>query len=79
LSVKNSGDGRPFSAADALQAAVSPEYLVRNATLADGGCRCIRVAPYSMRSMDPLDPRFIRQAGDLGRCQSVPRLRFASR
>ena len=79
LSVKGSGDGRPFSAADALQAAVSPEYLVRNATLGDGGCRCIRVAPYPMRSMDPLDPKFIHQAGDLGRCRSVPELRFASR
>ena len=78
LSVKGSADGQPINAEEALQAAVSPEYLVRNATLADGGCRCIRVAPYATRSMDPLDPRFISQAGDLGRCRSVAKLRFAT-
>lgn len=77
LTVKGSADGAPMTAGEILQAAVSPEYLVRNATLADGGCRCVRVAPYAGRSMDPLDPQFIRQAGDLGSCRAVRRLRFA--
>ena len=77
LTIKGSADGAPMTAADILQAAVSPEYLVRNATLGDGGCRCIRVAPYAGRSMDPLDPRFIRQAGNLGSCRTVRKLRFA--
>jgi hypothetical protein len=77
LTVMGSADGHATTAADALQAAVSPEYLVHNATLADAGCRCIRVAPYAGRSMDPLDPAFIEQAGDLGSCRAVPKLRFA--
>jgi hypothetical protein len=77
LTVRGSADGRPFTAAEALQASVSPEYLVRNATLSAAGCRCIRVAPYAGRGMDPLDPQFIRRAGGAGRCRSVPRLRFA--
>jgi hypothetical protein len=77
LTVKGSALGMPFGAAEAVQASVSPEYLVRNATLADAGCHCIRVAPYANRGMDPLDPRFIQRAGALGRCRAVPRLRFA--
>jgi hypothetical protein len=78
LSIAGSGDGRAFTAADSLAAAVSPEYLLRNATLADAGCRCIRVAPYSGRADDPLDPRFIDQRGGVGSCRSVSRLRRAS-
>lgn len=77
LTVAGSGDGRPFDAADSLAAAVSPEYLTRNATLSAGGCRCIRVAPYAGRADDPLDPRFIQQRGGRGDCRSVPRLRAA--
>ncbi|MDX2166310.1 MAG: hypothetical protein SF182_04580 [Deltaproteobacteria bacterium] len=78
LTVAGSGDGRAFSAADSLAAAVSPEYLLRNASLADAGCRCIRVAPYDGRADDPLDPRFIEQRGGQGSCRSVSRLRRAS-
>lgn len=77
LTISGSASGQPLNAADTLQAAIVPEYLVRNATLADGGCRCIRVAPYANRAMDPLDPRFISEQGDLGRCRAVPKLRFA--
>jgi hypothetical protein len=78
LTVAGSGDGRAFTAADSLAAAVSPEYLLRNATLADAGCRCIRVSPYGGRADDPLDPRFIDQRGAAGSCRSVSRLRRAS-
>ncbi len=74
LTVAGSGDGRAFDAADSLTAAVSPEYLVRNATLADAGCRCIRVGPYSQRSDGQLDPRFISQHGGRGTCRAVNRL-----
>jgi hypothetical protein len=77
LTVKGSASAQPMTAADILKAAVSPEYLVRNASLGDAGCRCIRVAPYPNRSMDPFDPRFIREAGGPGTCRSVPKLRFA--
>lgn len=78
LSVLGSTDEQALTAAESLQGAVSPEYLVRNATLGDAGCRCIRVAPYTGRGMDPLDPRFISQQGDFGRCRAVPKLRFGS-
>ena len=66
-----------MTAEEALRGAVSPEYLARNVALADGGCRCIRLAPYPNRAMDPLDPDFIRQQGALGSCRPVSRLRFA--
>jgi hypothetical protein len=77
LTVRGSAAGPRLTAAEVLHATVSPEYLVRNATLTDGGCRCIRVAPYAGRSMDPFDPDFIRRQGALGACRSVPKLRFA--
>lgn len=76
LSVRGSASDPALTAAETLRDAVSPEYLVRNVALAAGGCRCIRVAPYAGRAMDPLDPRFIARAGDLGTCRAVPRLRF---
>lgn len=77
LTVRGSASSPALTAAEALRDAVSPEYLVRNATLADAGCDCIRVAPYDGRAMDPLDPEFIRRAGGAGTCKNVARLRFA--
>ena len=56
-SVKNSylsGHNVPLTSAQALAQSVVPEYLVMNVTLAEGGCRCIRVKPHSNR-----DERFI--------------------
>jgi hypothetical protein len=57
FSVKNSylsGHNVSLTSAQALAQSVVPEYLVMNVTLADAGCRCIRVKPYSNR-----DQRFI--------------------
>jgi hypothetical protein len=57
FSVKNSylsGHNVSLTSAQALAQSVVPEYLVMNVTLADAGCRCIRVKPYSNR-----DERFI--------------------
>lgn len=76
LTVRGSGSSPALDAGETLRDVVPPEYLVRNAPLADGGCRCIRVPPYEGRAMDPLDPRFVARAGDLGACRVVPRLRF---
>ena len=78
LTVRGTADSPSLSAAETLEGAVSPEYLVRNVTLAQAGCRCIRVAPYSGRGMDPLDPRFIEQQGGIGTCRSVPKLHFGT-
>jgi len=67
-------DKQPMTSQAILVKSVSSEYLLRNVSLADAGCRCISVAPYSGRASDRLDPEFIEQAGGDGACKSVDRL-----
>jgi hypothetical protein len=67
-------DKQPMSSQEMLVKSVSSEYILKNATLAEAGCRCISVAPYPGRSNDPLDPDFISQAGGEGACKAVDRL-----
>jgi hypothetical protein len=67
-------DKQPMSSQEMLVKSVSSEYILKNVTLADAGCRCISVAPYSGRSNDPVDPDFISQAGGDGACKAVDRL-----
>ncbi|MGD9764458.1 MAG: hypothetical protein AB7V27_12140 [Candidatus Binatia bacterium] len=74
LSVRGSGSGAPLTATEALRKAVVTEYLLLNATLADGGCRCIRVAPYAGRTGALLDIDFVERRGALGSCRPVERL-----
>ncbi len=64
----------PMTAQQILVKSVSSEFILRNVSLPDAGCRCISVAPYTGRSNDPLDPDFIARAGGDGVCTSVPRL-----
>jgi hypothetical protein len=64
----------PMSSQQILVKSVSSEYLLKNVSLADAGCRCVSVAPYPGRSGDRLDPEFIWKAGGDGACTSVPRL-----
>lgn len=78
LAVRGTATSPPLTAAETLRAAVAPEYLSRNVSLAAAGCHCLRVPPYAGRAMDPLDPRFIDQAGGAGSCREAARLRFAS-
>lgn len=40
-----------------LAKSISFEYLLKNVSLADAGCRCIAVMPYTDRSKEVLDPR----------------------
>ncbi|MFI5322829.1 MAG: hypothetical protein ACHQ6U_04700 [Thermodesulfobacteriota bacterium] len=54
------------------------EYLVRNATIIEGGCFCIRVPPSEGREEDPLDPDFIMKNGGFGECNIVDRLGSAN-
>lgn len=70
----NGGSGNTLTAGEALVRSVVPEYLVRNATLVDAGCFCIRVPPYEGREEDPLDPDFIMKKGGYGECNFVDRL-----
>ena len=55
-----------LTAGEALEQLVVPEYLLKNVSLAEAGCRCLRVAPYIGREQDLLPPDFIRRHGALG-------------
>jgi len=67
-------DKQPMTSQEMLVKSVSSEYILKNVTLVEAGCRCISVAPYPGRSNDPLDPDFILQAGGDGSCKTVDRL-----
>ncbi|HEX3106925.1 MAG TPA: hypothetical protein VHQ22_21010 [Terriglobales bacterium] len=67
-------DKQPMSSQQVLVKSISSEYILKNVSLAEAGCRCISVAPYPGRSNDPLDPEFISQAGGDGTCKAVDRL-----
>jgi len=82
LSVKDSynlDDKHPLTAGVILQNSITPEYLLRNVSLAEAGCRCIRVSPYPQRSTDPIDPEFVWQKGGEGICIKVERLASAAK
>jgi hypothetical protein len=70
----NLGPKSPMTVQQILTGSISSEYLLKNVTLAQAGCRCISVDPYPGRSADPLDPDFITQAGGDGTCTAVPKL-----
>jgi len=61
--VKTYGNYDPMNAAIVLDRSIVPEYLVKNRTLEDAGCKCIKVPPYDGRGDDPLDMDFIRDHG----------------
>ena len=67
-------DKQPMTSGQILAKSVSSEYLLKNVSLKDAGCRCVSVAPYSGRSGDRLDPEFIEQTGGDGVCKEVERL-----
>jgi len=70
----NGASGNALTAQEALVRSVVPEYIVRNATLIEAGCFCIRVPPYEGREEAPLDPDFIMKKGGFGECNFVDRL-----
>ncbi|MGA9672099.1 MAG: hypothetical protein WBQ94_23000 [Terracidiphilus sp.] len=65
---------QPMTSQQILVKSVSSEYVLKNVSLSDAGCRCISVAPYPGRASDRLDPDFIAQAGGDGVCRPVDRL-----
>jgi hypothetical protein len=67
-------DKQPMTSQQILVKSVSSEYLLKNVSLADAGCRCISVAPANRHPGDPLDPDFIEQNGGRGVCIEVKRL-----
>jgi hypothetical protein len=71
-------DKEPMTSQQILVKSISSEYVLKNVSLADAGCRCISVPPYAGRSSDSLDPDFIQQAGGVGVCKQVDRLKTAA-
>lgn len=72
-------DTQPMTSQEILVKSISPEYILKNVSLADAGCRCISVPPYTGRSADPLDPDFIARAGGDGACTEVKSLKVTQR
>lgn len=70
----NGASGNALTAGQALVRSVVPEYIVRNSTLIEAGCFCIRVPPYEGREEDPLNMDFIMKKGGFGECNFVDRL-----
>lgn len=66
--------GAPMNSQQILVKSVSSEYILKNVSLTEAGCRCISVPPYKDRSNDRLDPDFIDKKGGQGICTSVERL-----
>jgi len=74
--VKDSASGTA-TAAQALEQSVVPEYLLRNVTLAQANCRCVRVPFYAGRDDQPLSPLFVWALGILkhdGSCRTISRI-----
>lgn len=69
----------PMSTQQILVKSISPEYVLKNVTLKEAGCRCITVAPYEGRANDAMDPEFVRRAGGDGECKAVERLSTTKR
>jgi len=65
---------QPLTSEQILVKSVSSEYILKNVSLSDAGCRCISVANYPGRSSGLLDPDFIEKAGGDGVCTTVERL-----
>jgi hypothetical protein len=77
FSVKNSylsGHNLPLTSAQALAQSVVPEYLVMNVTLAEGGCRCIRVKAYSNRDEQFIDWNRVFEEGSEDSCAALNQL-----
>jgi hypothetical protein len=72
-------DTEPMTSQQILVKSISSEYILKNVSLAAGGCRCIAVPPYPGRSAEVLDPDFVARAGGDGTCAQVKRLSPASR
>ena len=72
-------DTQPMTSQQILVKSVSSEYILKNVSLADAGCRCISVAPYAGRAEAPLDPDFVAKAGGDGRCTPIDRLEALKR
>ncbi|MBZ5521344.1 MAG: hypothetical protein LAP21_03705 [Acidobacteriia bacterium] len=77
FSVKDSylaGQNVPLTSAQMMEQSVVPEYLVANVTLAEGGCKCIRVKPYAGRDQGLLDWGRVLRVGSGSACTVLNQL-----
>jgi hypothetical protein len=65
---------QPMNSQQIFVKSISSEYILKNVSLAEAGCHCISVPPYSGRSSDRLVPDFIDKAGGTETCTPVERL-----
>ncbi len=70
---------QPMTSQQILVKSVSSEFLLKNVSLADAGCRCVSVPPYTGRSNDRIGPEFIAHAGGEGTCKAVEKLETVDR
>jgi hypothetical protein len=84
FTVDTSGSTPSMTGATMLRYSVVPEYLLKNLSLADAGCRCIQVPTYGnrkhpdLRHRAPVDPNYVWRRGRLaadGACRQIERLR----
>jgi hypothetical protein len=64
----------PLDSQMVLTQAVIPEYILRNVSLGDAGCRCIRVPDYAGRQGAHFNPNLVPHKGELGACTMVAQL-----
>jgi hypothetical protein len=82
FTVAGSGMVATMDTTQVLRESIVPEYLLKNAALADVGCRCIQVPVYGnrknpdLRHDKPVNPNYVWQKGTLhnGMCREVSRL-----
>jgi hypothetical protein len=82
FSAAGSGMVSTMSTTQVLRESIVPEYLLKNVTLADAGCRCIQVPQYGnaknpdLRHLKPVDPSYIWQKGKLQNdaCHQIAKL-----
>lgn len=70
----------PMTTGEVLRNSVVPEYLLKNADLADANCRCVRVSESESLHTEPVDPEFVWKHGKLvnGACRPVSELRTSA-
>jgi hypothetical protein len=76
-SVKNSylsGNNVSLNSTQTLAQSVVPEYLLMNVTLADGGCSCIRVSPYTGRDQQFIHWNRVLEEGSTDSCTVLTHL-----
>ncbi len=74
LAIANTQTSPSQDSREVLRQAVIPEYILRSVSLADAGCRCIRVPDYPGRQNARFKPRQVLRRGAFGACNMIRHL-----